>query len=105
MQTSSILIESVYRMPVNLDEIAANKKPLQNRKQLKVILTTIYDKTGKILRGYDYRIVGTAASLLQGVNISTNGIDILFRDRRGIDEIHKILSKIKCFREPEFLGI
>ena len=87
-----------------IKEISKNKKPIQSREQLEEVLITIFDEIGEVIGKHEYRIVGTAAALLQNVEISTNDVDILFKEREGIDEVHQILSKFNCLKEPEFLG-
>jgi hypothetical protein len=89
-------------MTVDIEKIKQNQKPIQNIDQLKNILTVFFDLVNSTISLYDYRLVGTAAALIQNVEIQTGDIDILFKQREGIDAIHPLLGK--CLKQPEFLG-
>jgi hypothetical protein len=41
----------------------------------------------------EYRLVGTAAMLLRSVHLPSNDIDLLFRERKGIDLFHQELMR------------
>ena len=50
-----------------------------------------------------YRLVGTAAALLQGVELPAGDIDILCRDREAVDQLAAALAEYPALQEPEWL--
>jgi len=51
----------------------------------------------------DYRLVGTGAALLHGVSLPAADIDILVRERHGVDAFGHALSPFKCLEAPTWL--
>ena len=52
----------------------------------------------------DYRLVGTAAALLHGVPLAAADIDILVKERRGVDAFGSALSPFRCLQAPIWLA-
>ena len=53
--------------------------------------------------GHDYRIVGTAAARLHGVQLPVGDIDVLLRERAGVDAFCAALSSWSCLSPPTYL--
>lgn len=51
-----------------------------------------------------YRLVGTGAALLHGVVLPTADIDILARDRAGVDAFGAALAAFRCLETPAWLA-
>lgn len=51
----------------------------------------------------EYRLVGTGAALLHGVPGHAGDIDILARDRHGVDALGAALAPFRCLRAPGWL--
>ena len=52
----------------------------------------------------EYRLVGTAAALLHGVQLPAGDIDILVKERRDVDSFNSALSSFKCLLAPKWLS-
>jgi len=52
----------------------------------------------------DYRLVGTGAALLHGVSLPAADIDILVRERYGVDTFGSALSSFRCLEAPTWLA-
>ncbi|MEV4639819.1 hypothetical protein AB0J80_20980 [Actinoplanes sp. NPDC049548] len=76
-------------------------RPLHDRAQLLSVLTTLLDLVGG---GTDYRLVGTGAALLQGVDLPTGDIDILLKQRADVDRFAAALSGFPCLDPPAWLA-
>lgn len=51
----------------------------------------------------EYRLVGTAAALLHGVDLPAADADILVRERAGVDAFAAALSACQCLAPPTWL--
>jgi hypothetical protein len=71
--------------------------------RLQTTLRMVLDHAGPALERYPYRLVGTAAALLQGVQLPTRDIDILVRERPAVDAIGAALAAFKCLEPPAYL--
>jgi len=71
--------------------------------RLQTTLRMVLDHAGPALERYPYRLVGTAAALLQGVQLPTRDIDILVRERPAVDAIGAALAPFKCLQPPSYL--
>lgn len=49
------------------------------------------EKVLSIVPAAEFRLVGTASSLLRGIDLAVGDIDILFRHRSGVDEWFEVL--------------
>ena len=63
---------------------------------------------GRVLEAWQpafpYRLVGTAAALLQGVELSARDIDILCREREAVDQFAAALARYPALQEPVWLA-
>ena len=53
---------------------------------------------------FPYRLVGTAAALLQGVELPARDIDILCRERAAVDQFAAALAHCPALQEPVWLA-
>ena len=53
---------------------------------------------------FPYRLVGTAAALLQGVELPARAIDILCRERAAVDQFAAALAPYPALQEPVWLA-
>lgn len=53
--------------------------------ELRDLLTLVLDRISRLSLDFDYRLVGTAAALLQGVELPTGDVDILVKRREDVD--------------------
>ena len=53
---------------------------------------------------FPYRLVGTAAALLQGVEVPARDIDILCRERAAVDQFAVALAPYPALQEPVWLA-
>lgn len=51
----------------------------------------------------EVRLVGTASSVLRGIEVSAADIDILFRERHGVDEWFNALDANQAVQSPRWL--
>jgi hypothetical protein len=63
---------------------------------------------GRVLEAWQpafpYRLVGTAAALLQGVALPAGDIDILCRERAAVDQFAAALARYPALQEPVWLA-
>ena len=83
---------------VCLDELA----PVEHEKLMSV-LCEVLDKAEFLMKPEGYRLVGTAAAVLQGVEVPARGINFLMRDREGVDALHLALSEYHVDVPPTHL--
>ena len=81
-----------------LDEL----EPVEHRK-LKAVLAEVLEKTEFFLKPESYRLVGTAAAVLQGVDLPARGVNLLMRERDTIDALHLALSEYQVDVPPTYL--
>lgn len=76
-------------------------RPLRDRAELQRVLALLLDLVG--LDRSDYRLVGTGAALVQGVQLPTGDIDILVARRADVDTFAAGLSGFRCLDPPAWL--
>jgi hypothetical protein len=74
-----------------------------NENQLKETLIAFLDTIMPACSQIEYRFVGTAAALLQGVTLPAADIDILVRERQSVDAFGAALSSFKCLETPAWI--
>ncbi|GAA4245476.1 hypothetical protein [Dactylosporangium darangshiense] len=77
--------------------------PFRDPADLRRILTLLLDLLDPRAQGFEYRLVGTAAALAQGVPLPTGDIDILMHHRADVDRFAAALSSYRCLSPPEWL--
>ncbi len=70
---------------------------------MRKILSTVLDQIDPDATGFGYRLVGTSAALLQGVELHAGDVDILVARRDDVDGIAAALSRFPCLRPPVWL--
>ncbi|MDE0448243.1 MAG: hypothetical protein OXH96_16395 [Spirochaetaceae bacterium] len=81
--------------------MTTENKPVVTRKRLS-------DTLSQILAVWEpkfpYRLVGTAAALLQGVALPVRDIDILCREREAVDQFAAAMAGFPALQEPAWLA-
>ncbi|MEU5950363.1 hypothetical protein ABZ793_33135 [Micromonospora sp. NPDC047465] len=67
-------------------------RALRDQAELRTVLSTVLDLDPDAA-GIDYRLVGTSAALLQGVELPTGDVDILVAWRDDVDTTAAALQK------------
>ena len=78
-------------------------RPLRDAAELRQVLALVLDRLGRTPGEGEYRLVGTAAALLQGVPLLAGDIDLLFADRADVDRFGNALSSFPCLHRPSWL--
>jgi len=78
-------------------------KPDLSIELLEVTLATFFDLAKDLTTKVDYRLVGTAASLLHGVQLPVSDIDLLVRHRSDVDSFGAVLAPFQCLVAPKWL--
>lgn len=52
----------------------------------------------------EYRLIGTGAALLQGLILPVRDIDILVKEREGVDAFGSALASFKCLFAPSWMA-
>ena len=74
------------------------------KKQAESTLKIIFSINMELFNKIDYRIVGTSSSLLQGVNLPCNDIDILVKDRKAVDKFSANMCTYQINKNPYFIN-
>ena len=77
--------------------------PSLDRARLRETLITVLDHTMPACAHIEYRLVGTGAALLHGVKLPAADVDILVKEREGVDAIGAALSPFRCLSAPAWL--
>jgi hypothetical protein len=73
------------------------------RRQICKALTLFFDCAAQELSDQRYCVVGTAAAVIQGVNLMAKDIDILVEKRVAVDKVARALEYFPCIRSPIWL--
>ena len=76
---------------------------LLNQTRLRETLIIIFEHVMPTCAQIEYRLVGTGAALLHGVQLPAGDIDILVKERRDVDAFGSALSPFKCLFAPTWL--
>lgn len=71
---------------------------------LRETLTAVLDHIMPTGAQIEYRLVGTGAALLHGVSLPAVDVDILVRERHGVDVFGAALSSFRCLEAPVWLA-
>ena len=74
--------------------------PFLDQARLRETLIIVFDHAMPACAQIEYRLVGTAAALLHGIRLPAGDIDILVKERRGVDAFGSALSPFKCLFAP-----
>ncbi|GIG65202.1 hypothetical protein [Phytomonospora endophytica] len=78
-------------------------RPLRDEADLRALLATTLDLLDPASGGIPYRLVGTAAALLQGVVLPAGDIDVLFAAREGVDAFAAAFADREARQPPVWL--
>lgn len=78
-------------------------RTLHNPEELHSVLSLLLDRIDPDAAGFDYRLVGTAAALAQGVRLAVGDLDILVARRGEVDRVAAALSGFGCLDPPAWL--
>ncbi|MGB6453118.1 MAG: hypothetical protein WBH47_01390 [Streptosporangiaceae bacterium] len=76
---------------------------LHGSAELHAVLSLILDQVDPDAVGFEYRLVGTAAALAQGVRLPVGDVDILVAHRGDIDRAATALHGFPCLDPPVWL--
>lgn len=71
--------------------------------QVEAALSVVLGSGPAAVPDTDYRIVGTAAALMHGVQLPAGDIDVLLKTRAGIDAFSAALPTRNCISSPMYL--
>jgi hypothetical protein len=81
----------------------SRENPSLCREALRSCLIIFLDRSDLLPSRIDYRLVGTAAALLHGVDLPANDIDILVRRREDVDALGGAMAGFPCLSTPQWL--
>lgn len=76
---------------------------LLDRSRLQETLMTVLDHTLPVYPDIQYRLVGTGAALLHGVQLPAGDVDLLVKERSDVDAFAAALSPFECLDPPAWL--
>jgi hypothetical protein len=77
--------------------------PLLDRSRLQETLITVLDQTLPLYPDLAYRLVGTGAALLHGVDLRARDVDLLVKERSAVDAFDAALASFECLESPAWL--
>jgi hypothetical protein len=95
------VIPRCHYQAVNEDE---PRRSLRGLAHLQKVLSPILDRVAEQGQDLEYRLVGTAAALAQGVQLATSDVDVLVAQRSDVDTFATALSAFPCRTEPTWLA-
>jgi len=78
-------------------------RPALNRTRLLEALTLVLDHALPACAAVDYRLVGTGAAMLHGVDLPVGVLDLLFLERADVDAFAAALSPLPCLEPAAWL--
>jgi hypothetical protein len=81
----------------------AHLNPLLDRSLLQKTLITVLDLALPVVPDIQYRLVGTGAALLHGVQLPAGDVDLLVKERSDVDAFGAALASFECFDPPAWL--
>jgi hypothetical protein len=94
-------------MPELQHSTASLPDDVLNEALVRLTLVKVFDVVLPTAPDVEYRLVGTASALLRGISLSVADIDILLKERSGVDLFHKALSPspaVACLVPPTWLS-
>jgi hypothetical protein len=79
-------------------------QPLLDQTRLRETLTAVLDHAMPACARIDYRLVGTGAAMLRGVQLPARDIDILVKERGDVVALGSVLTSFKCISAPSWLS-
>ncbi len=84
--------------------MSAHPEPTLDHVKFLEALTAFLDHVMPACDRVEYRLVGTGAALLHGVSLPAADIDILVRERGGVDAFVAALPPFRCLEAPAWLA-
>jgi hypothetical protein len=81
----------------------AHPSPWLDQARLRRTLVAVLDCSMPACAGVEYRLVGTGAALLHGVELPAGDVDILVKERAGVDAFAAALASFRCVSTPAWL--
>lgn len=78
--------------------------PNLDRTRLEAALRAVLDHSLPACAAVEYRLVGTGAALLQGVDLPAADVDLLFKDRQGVEAFSQAMGAFPCLGLPGWLA-
>jgi len=83
--------------------LSRQPNPLLTREYLIKTLITILDHAMPACADVEYRLVGTGAALLRGVELPAGDIDILMKKKDGVEAFCQTLKSFRCIEPASWL--
>ncbi|MFR9727329.1 hypothetical protein ACL02R_28805 [Streptomyces sp. MS19] len=80
-------------------------RPPRDRREPTAALRTGFALIRQAVPGLRYRLVGTAAASVQGVDLPVGDVDVLFARRRDIDAAAEALGHLPCVSPPRGIAV
>jgi len=77
--------------------------PLLDVRLLRETLVMALDQTPPACSAFQWRLVGTGAALLRGVDLPAGDIDVLVKEREAVDAWAAALASFECLLAPVWL--
>ncbi len=86
--------------------VAENRRtrPLLDLAKLRTVLSLVLDRVDADAVGLEYRLVGTAAAVVQGVRLPAGDVDILEAQRGDVERFTAALHGWPCLAAPAWLA-
>lgn len=81
----------------------SHSDPNLDRSRLVETLTLVLDHALPACAGVAYRLVGTGAAMLHGVDLPVGDLDLLFLERAGVDAFCAALAPFECLEPAAWL--
>lgn len=78
-------------------------KPSPDRQLVRQTLAVVMEHAAALLSGPQFCLVGTASAVLRGVPLHMGDIDLLMKERQGVDAFSAALSSFPCLTPPTVL--
>lgn len=85
--------------------VEINTRPLRDRRDLETVLSKGFDLIAPVAPGLRYRLVGTGAACLQGVDLPVGDIDLLLDRRSDVAAVAAALAHLPCPAPPQWIEV
>jgi hypothetical protein len=87
----------------NRMQVGKERMAMLSQQTLRETLVTVFDHCLPACARVEYRLVGTGAAALQGVELPTGDVDILVKERQGVDAFGSCLADFTCLVPPAWM--
>jgi hypothetical protein len=85
------------------EENSTQSRPALDAALVRQALSDVLDRIMPIAAKVDFRLVGSAAALVCGVRLSVGDIDVLLKERKGVDLFSGAMAGFSCLSPPTHL--